>query len=113
MPKTTHESYYAAFDAALAELEQISNEFVQMKLRKDRVEGDLQALKPLVGSAELASQAAQPTVMSSQPVSPVAEPEPVYQAPAPPARLEVNRPASVTTDSIQQRIDSILGLAIA
>jgi hypothetical protein len=107
-------SFHAAFDAALAELDQIRNEFTQMRVRKERVEGVLQALTPLVGSAEF--HAPRDLPFSLQSGSPMIEPEPTpapNQVSAQSARLESTRSANVSPDPIQKRIDSILGLATA
>jgi hypothetical protein len=44
------EVYRVAFDEASAELSEILSKFEQLRLRKDRVEKVVDALKPLVGS---------------------------------------------------------------
>ena len=109
MYRSGHESYCAAFETALTELEQISYEFQQMRIRKERIEGVLQALKPLVDSIDHAAQPKQSEQSSPQPVSPVIETEaPSYQPPTTPLTR-----GNLSSDPIQRRIDSILGLAVA
>ena len=50
------EVYRFAFDEANSELTQILNEFEQLRLRKDRIEKVVEALKPLaVGEAQAAA----------------------------------------------------------
>lgn len=44
------EVYRFAFDEANAELTQIVGEFEQLRMRKDRIEKVVEALKPLAGS---------------------------------------------------------------
>lgn len=44
------EVYRFAFDEANAELTQILGEFEQLRLRKDRIEKVVEALKPLAGT---------------------------------------------------------------
>jgi hypothetical protein len=48
------EVYRVAFDEASAELSEILGKFEQLRLRKDRVEKVVEALKPLVSAAEAA-----------------------------------------------------------
>ncbi|HVZ83627.1 MAG TPA: hypothetical protein VG893_08125 [Terracidiphilus sp.] len=43
------EAYRFAFDEANAELTQILGEFEQLRVRKDRIEKVVEALKPLAG----------------------------------------------------------------
>lgn len=51
------EVYRFAFDEANAELAQIIGEFEQLRLRKDRIEKVVEALKPIAtGEAQGASQ---------------------------------------------------------
>ncbi len=46
------EAYRFAFDEANAELTQILGEFEQLRVRKDRIEKVVEALKPLAGDAQ-------------------------------------------------------------
>lgn len=48
------EAYRFAFDEANAELTQILGEFEQLRVRKDRIEKVVEALKPLAGDAQSA-----------------------------------------------------------
>ena len=116
MLRTTQKSYSAAFDTAMAELEQISNEFAQVRLRKEHVESVLQALTPLIGpTGHIAPRDFQRTTVSLQSGSAIVAPEPtptLNQAPTQTARQKIH-PANVAADPIQRRIDSVLGLATA
>ncbi|HUD57676.1 MAG TPA: hypothetical protein VMR02_20770 [Terracidiphilus sp.] len=51
------EVYRVAFDEASAELSEILSKFEQLRLRKDRIEKVVDALKPLVASESLAPSA--------------------------------------------------------
>ena len=51
------EVYRFAFDEANAELSQIVGEFEQLRIRKDRIEKVVEALKPLAGSDVQAASA--------------------------------------------------------
>ncbi len=46
------EAYRFAFDEANAELTQILGEFEALRVRKDRIEKVVEALKPLAGDAQ-------------------------------------------------------------
>jgi hypothetical protein len=110
MYQSGNEKYCAAFETALAELEQIYSEFQRMRIRKERIEGVLEALRPLVDSADhIVAQVNQPSQVSSPSSSPVIEPEATpHQSPAQPLAS-----ANVSSDPLQRRIDSVLGLAVA
>jgi hypothetical protein len=75
------EVYRVAYDEASAELSEILGKFEQLRLRKDRMEKVVEALKPLVAmespafSSERSSYGAE--------VVAHAAPEPVQQAPSP------------------------------
>ena len=98
--------YRAAFNTANAELNDVYRDFEQLRIRKERVEKVIDALKPLIGGQNTAWESPAAPV-SSEPAQYFAEPQ-AAAAPAP-ARQE----ASASVDTIQRRIDSILGLAVA
>lgn len=110
MYQSGSEKYCAAFETALEELEQIYSEFQRMRIRKERIEGVVEALKPLVDSADyVVAQPNQPGQSSTQSSSPVIEPEVTpHQSPAQPLTS-----ANLSSDPLQRRIDSVLGLAVA
>lgn len=54
------EVYRFAYDEANAELTQILGEFEQLRLRKDRIEKVVEALKPLAGADATAAPVAEP-----------------------------------------------------
>ena len=107
-------SYRAAFLAASTELNEVFREVQRLRIRKDQVEKVLDAIKPLLDTQALHNEeelvvsplSPEPAQYAAEfPPAPVAAP---VQAPAAP-RNESPAPA----DSIQRRIDSILGLAVA
>ena len=108
-------SYRAAFLAASTELNEVFREVQRLRIRKDQVEKALDAIKPLLDT-QAPSYEREPvqtqTTLPSEPAQFAAEfapaPAPVAAAPAAP-RNESPAPG----DSIQRRIDSILGLAVA
>ncbi len=53
------EVYRFAYDEANAELTQILGEFEQLRLRKDRIEKVVEALKPLAGADAAAAPVAE------------------------------------------------------
>jgi hypothetical protein len=105
-------SYRAAFLAANEELNEVFRQVEQLRLRQDRVENVLEALRPLldlpvqrvereVASAPLSNESVQyNTEYASAPATQAAPATPRYEAPA-------------AADPFQKRIDSILGLAVA
>ena len=115
-PQDHSDAYRAAADAAMDELDLILQESAQLRNRMDQLQAAVDGLKPLMGSdAEAVLDHRRPVSESmglvaesahedhfnlSQPVG-VAIPQLVPQRP-----LE-------STDPIQRRIDSMLGLAVA
>ena len=77
------EVYRVAYDEATAELSEILSKFEQLRLRKDRIEKVVEALKPLISVSET-----QPSPERSvMPVErQVAAPEPQMAPPQPPAQ---------------------------
>lgn len=61
-------AYRNAFDSASAELSEIVSQFDQLRMRKERIEKMVEALKPLMQeAAQVSAQAAQPAAQSSAP----------------------------------------------
>jgi hypothetical protein len=98
-------SYRAAFNTASAELNEVYREFEQLRVRKEKVEKVIDALKPLVGGQNAAWESSAAPV-SSEPAQYYAEPQAAVPAPA-------RQDASASVDAVQRRIDGILGLAVA
>ena len=98
--------YRAAFNAANEELNDVYREVEQLRIRKDRVEKVMDALKPLLDGQNVGWES------TSAPVSP--EPTQHYAEPqAPVAPAPAYQDVSQSVDPVQRRIDSILGLAVA
>ncbi|MFZ0742982.1 MAG: hypothetical protein WAM85_01170 [Terracidiphilus sp.] len=107
------EVYRVAFDEAKAELGDILGKFDQLRLRKDRIEKLVEALKPLMGSETLAtasdrSPATDRQIPAAERQAPHAPPEP-SQAAAEPVSQVVQQ-ASDTQDPFQRRVDNAVGL---
>lgn len=112
------EVYRVAYDEASAELSEILAKFDQLRLRKDRIEKVVEALKPLLNGVET------PVVKTERPM-PVAEQRPAPAPAAEPANLvsaapalsgptpvpyPVQQAAEQTTDSFSRRIESAVGV---
>jgi hypothetical protein len=82
-----HEVYRVAYDEAHAELNEILGKFEQLRIRKDKVEKLVEALKPLLSSGDLQTRplertpaiAERQSAGTEQPAVP-AQPEPVVVA---------------------------------
>jgi hypothetical protein len=112
-----HEVYRVAFDEASAELSEILGRFEQLRLRKDRVEKVVEALKPLVTSAEAALAAAAdrnpaPVERQAAPIeAPAARaPEPAPSPMSSPIPYPVQQPVS---DPFSRRMESASGQSSA
>jgi hypothetical protein len=107
-------SYRAAFLSANAELNEIFREVDRLVIRKELVEKVMEALQPLLGSpVQSFGRELPPEPRSPEPEQRAAEyvsasAQTTEAAPVAP-RFEAPAPG----DSIQRRIDSILGLAVA
>ncbi|MGO9435716.1 MAG: hypothetical protein ACLPH3_00680 [Terracidiphilus sp.] len=105
------EVYRVAFDEASAELSEILAKFEQLRVRKDRVEKVVEALKPLVASEAIASSAERAAApVERQPV-PSEGPghalsEAGQTAPPSPIPYPVQQPAS---DPFSRRIETSVG----
>ncbi|HZB89153.1 MAG TPA: hypothetical protein VE291_10875 [Terracidiphilus sp.] len=125
------EVYRVAFDEASAELSEILTRFELMRLRKDRLEKVVEALKPLIAAAaEAAPPMPSPSVeRAPAPVMPVpslvpapAAAPPVFeyaaaavapQAPPPapgPIPYPVQQAAEETGDPFTRRVENAIGL---
>lgn len=123
------EVYRVAYDEASAELSEILTKFEQLRLRKERVEKVVDALKPLVVSNEthLRAQAPiperapvpveRPAAVAETPVSipvPVSAPVPVQTAPTL-ASVPVPTQQSVdeAADPFSRRVENVMGMSSA
>jgi hypothetical protein len=102
------EVYRVAFDEANAELSEILGKFELLRLRKDRIEKVVEALKPLVAAAE--AQAAGSSAAPAERPAPVemppahAAPEPVQSSPSPiPYPVQ---PTMQSSDPFARRMES-------
>jgi hypothetical protein len=94
------EVYRVAYDEANAELSEILGRFEQLRLRKDRVEKVVEALKPLVGSEGMtlgADQKKEPGVPQHE-VSPESAPSTPSPIPYP-----VQQPSMAPSDPFARR----------
>lgn len=86
------EVYRVAFDEASAELSEIITKFEQLRLRKDRIEKVIEALKPLVGVNELQNTPVERLAAAPAERTYSTPPPPTDYAPAvPPPAIEVTR----------------------
>lgn len=104
------EVYRVAYDEASAELSEILGKFEQMRLRKDRVEKVVEALKPLVFANEAAAAAERTAVPERQPL-PVEVParaaaEPVQSSAPGSIPYPIQQPSS---DPYSRRMESSVG----
>ena len=95
------EVYRVAYDEANAELSEILGRFEQLRLRKDRVEKVVEALKPLVAN-EAASLA---TEQKKESVEPHAASEPAQSTPSP-IPYPVQPPSMAPSDPFARRESS-------
>ena len=92
--------YRVAFDAANAQLTEISAEFERLRLRKEQVERLVGALKPVIG--EELSPAPEATFVNETPIVN----ETVAEAP----KEEKPQRLGVGADPFQRRVDHVLGI---
>jgi hypothetical protein len=106
------EVYRVAFDEARAELNEILGKFEQLRLRKDRIEQLVEALKPLATGYDIpvspASTSADRAASSEQAV-PVPVPEPVAAA-ASPIPYPVKQAIEPANDPFSRRADNTVGV---
>src|SRR5271165_5345052 len=102
------EVYRVAFDEAKTELGEILGKFEALRLRKDRIEKVVEALKPLLATETHSPMAERPTVIPDrQPSLSVAEP--IHQV-TDPVPQPVQQTAEQPSDPFQRRVDTAIGL---
>ena len=110
------EVYRVAFDEAHAELNEILGKFEQLRLRKDRIEKVVEALKPLLSGSDIHMRPADRTSAPAE-RQPVAAEQPVaFTAPEPVAAAASSIPYPVQQSAEQSgdpflRRDTGLGSA--
>jgi hypothetical protein len=114
-----HEVYRVAFDEASAELSEILTRFDQLRLRKDRIEKVVEALKPLIPASE--SHVAEPELSATlverqaageeQPTA-AAAPTPFAAAPNP-IPYTVQQAVEESNDPFSRRAENSSGLSSA
>jgi hypothetical protein len=102
------EVYRVAYDEANAELSEILGKFEQLRLRKDRVEKVVEALKPLVAS-EAASLADQKKESGERPHEAVHASSESAQATPSPIPYPVQQPVMAPSDPFARRESSGAG----
>jgi hypothetical protein len=111
------EVYRVAFDEANAELSEILGKFELLRLRKDRIEKVVDALKPLVALNESAAAATErgPAATERQaPVEATSAHAPAESAPAAPSPMPYAvQPATQSSDPFARRIESAVGQSSA
>lgn len=105
----TQDTYRFAYEEANAELREISGQFEQLLVRKERVEQVIEALRPLLGdvpaveaSVNLQASEAAPFLVETQQIVADATPEVVPEPVSEPAFAEQS------SDPFQRRIDNAL-----
>jgi len=96
------EIYRVAFDAAQAELAEITAEFEKLRVRKGHVEQLILVLKPILGEVEEPAPAGhnEEPVRTAEEMLPAAEP----------VKEEVAQPLGVGADPFQRRVEHVLGI---
>lgn len=103
MKSQGHEEIYrVAFDAAQAELTEITAEFERLRVRKEHVERLIMVLKPIVGEAESPA----PSASKEEPAE---HPGETVTATAAPSDENTQR-LGVGADPFQRRVDHVLGI---
>lgn len=97
------EIYRVAFDAAQAELAEITAEFEQLRVRKGHVEQLILVLKPILGEVEEAASAP----AKQEPARKADEPLPAAEAAV---NEETAQPLGVGADPFQRRVEHVLGI---
>ena len=103
------EVYRVAYDEASAELSEILAKFEQLRLRKDRIEKVVEALKPLISSVDLSGSVAEKSAAQVE-RQPIAAEQPMHASMAPttptPMPYPVQQPAEESNDPFARRADS-------
>jgi hypothetical protein len=100
------EVYRVAYDEAKSELGEILGKFEALRLRKDRIEKVVEALKPLLAADAQASAERPAPVPDRQPS--FAIPEPIHQV-AETVSQPVQQGFDQSNDPFQRRVDSAIG----
>jgi hypothetical protein len=105
----TQDTYRFAYEEANAELREISGQFEQLLVRKERVEQVIEALRPLLGevptveaSVNLQASEAAPFLVETQQIVADPTPEVIPESVSEPAYAEQS------SDPFQRRIDNAL-----
>jgi hypothetical protein len=108
-PEDHDEIYRVAFQSATSDLLEISADVEKLRIRKEKIEELIAALKPFVGAEEQEAPSTTVELPAKQ-----AEPAPVAQAEAAasaePKAEQPDEQTSVITDPFQRRIDHVLGI---
>jgi hypothetical protein len=109
------EVYRVAFDEANAELSEILGKFELLRLRKDRIEKVVEALKPLIAGAETQTAAIERSAASTERSTEVPSAhtvaEPAQTSPSPiPYPVQ---PATQSSDPFARRLESAVGQSSA
>ena len=96
------EIYRVAFDAAQAELAEITMEFERLRVRKGHVEQLILVLKPIIGEVEEPAT----TVSKDEPAELPDQAPPAIEA----SREESAQPLGVGADPFQRRAEHVLGI---
>lgn len=107
------EVYRVAYDEAKAELGEILGKFEALRLRKDRIEAVVDALKPLMG-AETPTAGPDRLTTAERPAAPAEHAPSLVQESAPqvpePVSQPVQQAAEESTDPFQRRVENAIGL---
>ena len=96
------EIYRVAFEAAQAELAEITAEFERLRVRKEQVERLVMVLKPIIGEVENSA----PAATKEEPAEQSGETASASEAPS----EENAQPLGVGADPFQRRVDHVLGI---
>jgi hypothetical protein len=100
-PSGPGDVYRVAFESANSELNQILGAFEDLRIRKERIEKVVLALKPLLGAEEEAGAAGPNADASTD--TPQSEEQPTYQYQA---------ANGASSDPFQRRVDQALGQGV-
>ena len=109
------EVYRVAYDEASAELSEILAKFEQLRLRKDRIEKVVEALKPLISSVDLTTSSAEKSSAQVE-RQPIAGEQPGHAAvPSTPTPMPypVQQAGEETSDPFARRAETGVGVSSA
>lgn len=109
------EVYRVAFDEASAELSEILGKFELLRVRKDRIEKVVEALKPLIASSETTASVMERTSVSQAIEASSHAPHPPAEAAQPtPAPIPYPvQPSNQSSDPFARRLESAVGQSSA